>query len=43
MTKIPKRKPGAELPKDVPPPPVDFPDEKTEHDSEDEDTDTAVE
>jgi hypothetical protein len=43
MTRIPKRKPGAKLPKDVPPPPVEIPDEKTEHDSEDEETDTAVE
>jgi hypothetical protein len=38
MTRIPKRKPGAKLPKDVPPPPVEIPDQPPDEAVVDEDT-----
>jgi Sec-independent protein translocase protein TatA len=43
MTKIPARKPGADLPDDTPPPPVDFPKQASEEDSEDQDTEKPAE
>jgi hypothetical protein len=43
MTRIPERRPGAKLPEDVPPPPVDIPDDKSDEDFEDEDMDKPVE
>jgi hypothetical protein len=38
MTRIPKRKPGAKLPKDVPPPPVEIPGQPPDEAAGDEDT-----
>jgi sec-independent protein translocase protein TatB len=43
MTRIPERKPGADLDKDIPPPPVDIPGEASEEDTEDEDPERPAE